>query len=384
MTAGARLGALTLTLALAVSSLLSAQTRPPAPATPPTQTPARPPQTPPTRPVTRPGAAPKLLGFLTFGGGVQIGSNEFSETHSEPLYGEQKTWTAAYDVQDGLEFEVGGGGRVWRDLFIGGTYSRVHDSASASITGQVPHPFFFNQPRAISGDSGDVSHDENGYHISAYWVAAINRRLEVTVFGGPTIIDVSREMVNDVEFTETYPYDTAEFKSATVEKTSKTGFGAHGGASVSYLVTREVGVGGSVRYSRASVDLPTPSGGSVSIDGGGLQVAGTVTVRFLSKPPASRVPPRATPPRTPPGTPPRPGVPDITSGPIGIAVTTATAPIFLRADMTLKPLRQVAAGTRLRILDQTTDWVHVEFDDPQYGRRVGYVQKAFVRIDGGR
>ena len=56
----------------------------------------------------------------------------------------------------------------------------------------------------------------------------------------------------------------------------------------------------------------------------------------------------------------------------------------LRADMTLKPLRQVAAGTRLRILDQTTDWVHVEFDDPQYGRRVGYIQKAFVRIDAGR
>ena len=56
------------------------------------------------------------------------------------------------------------------------------------------------------------------------------------MFGGPTIIDVSRQMVKDVEFTETYPYDTAEFKSATVEKTSKTGFGAHGGASVSYLV----------------------------------------------------------------------------------------------------------------------------------------------------
>ena len=107
-------------------------------------------------------------------------------------------------------------------------------------------------------------------------------------------------------------------------------------------------------------------------------------MRFLSKPPAAARAAHGDPPRTPPGTPPRPVVPDITSGPIGIAVTTATAPIFLRADATLKPLRQVAAGTRLRILDQTTDWVHVEFDDPQYGRRVGYVQKAFVRIEGGR
>jgi len=378
-----RLGVLTLITALAAASVASAQTRPPAPATPPAQTPARPTQTPPARPVTRPAAAPKMTGFVTFGGGVQIGSSEFSETHSEPLNGEQKTWTAAYEVKDGLEFEVGGAARVWKNLFLGGTYSRVHDSASASITGQVPHPFFFNQPRSISGESADLSHDENGYHISAYWVVPVGRRLEVTLFGGPTIIDVSRQLVNDVQFTETYPYDTAEFTEATVEKASKTGFGAHGGASVSYLVTREVGVGGSVRYTRASIDLPTPSGGSVSFDAGGLQAAVTVTLRLLAKPPASRVPPAATPPRTPPGTTPR-GVPDVTSGPIGIAITTATTPIFLRADATLKPLRQLATGTRLRILDQTADWVHVEFDDAQFGRRVGYVQKAFVRIEGGR
>jgi hypothetical protein len=121
----------------------------------------------------------------------------------------------------------------------------------------------------------------------------------------------------------------------------------------------------------------------VSLDAGGLQAAATITVRIFGKPAAPPVAPRATPARTPPGTAPR-GVPDIASGPIGTAVTTATAPIFLRADATLKPLRQVANGTRLRIIDQSADWVHVEFDDPQYGRRVGYVQKAFVRVEGGR
>jgi hypothetical protein len=205
------------------------------------------------------------------------------------------------------------------------------------------------------------------------------------VFGGPSIIYVSRQLVEDVEFTEAYPYDTAEFSMATVEKASKTGIGVHGGASVSYLVTRQIGVGGLVRYSRASLDLPTPSGGSVALDAGGLQAAATVTVRLFRKPAAPPVPPRATPARTPPGTTQRPAaVPDIPSGPIGTAIATATAPIFLRPDATLKPLRQALTGTRLRIIDQTADWVHVEFDDPQYGRRVGYVQKAFVRIEGGR
>ena len=378
MPAGVRLAILTLLTALAWSPASQAQTRPPAPSRPPQ------PQPPPARPAPRPTTPPRMIGFMTFGGGIQIASDQFSETHSEPLYGEQKTWTADYDITNGLGLEVGGAGRVWRNLFVGGTYSYGHEAGAANITGQIPHPFFFNQPRAISGQSDDLSHDEHGGHFSAYWIVPAGRRVEVALFGGPSIIYVSRQMVKDVEFTETYPYDTAEFSKATTGKASKTGFGAHGGASVSYLVTREIGVGGSVRYSWASVDLPTPSGGSVSVDPGGVQAAVTVTVRFLAKAPAPRVPPRATPPRTPPGTTARPGVPDVTSGPIGIAVTTATAPIFLRADATLKPLRQVATGTRLRILDQTSDWVHVEFDDPQYGRRVGYVQKAFVRIEGGR
>ena len=322
---------------------------------------------------------------MTFGGGTQIASKDkFSETHSEPLYGEQKTWTADYDIDPGLDLEVGGGYRAWHNLFVGGTYSHVHDSGAARVTAQIPHPFFFNQPRTVSGESDSLSHDEDAGHISAYWIFPVGRRLEVALFGGPSIIHVSRPLVTDVEFTESYPYDTAEFSKVAVDDSSKTGFGAHGGASVTYFVTREVGIGGSVRYSRASVDLPTPAGNSVSLDAGGLQAAATLTVRFFAKPPAPRVPPGAPPPRTAPGTTPRTPVPDVGLGVIGIAITTSSAPIFLRADATLKPLRQLPAGTRLRILDQTADWVHVEFDDQQYGRRVGYVQKTFVRIEGGR
>ena len=89
--------------------------------------------------------------------------------------------------------------------------------------------------------------------------------------------------MKDVEYTETYPYDTATFSQATVERVSETAFGAHGGADVTWLVTREVAVGGSVRYSRANVDLSTPVGGSISLDAGGLQAAVVVKVRVLGK-----------------------------------------------------------------------------------------------------
>jgi hypothetical protein len=318
-------------------------------------------------------------GFVTFGAGGQIASTDFSESHSEPLNGEQKTWTADYSVKSGLEFEVGAGWRLWHNLFAGATYSRFHDSRPAGVTAEIPHPFFFTQPRSISGESSGLAHDENAAHISLSWIVPVSRRLEVGVFGGPSIINVSRQLVKDVEYGETYPYDTASFSQATVERVGKTAVGAHGGLDVTWFLSRQVGVGGTVRYSRASIDLSTPVGGSISVDAGGLQAAAIVRVRILAKE-APRAPAAPTTPRNPLES----GIPTTEAQGLPSAVTTATAPVFLRPDAKLTPLRQLPAGTRMRVIDQSGDWLHVEFEDRQYGRRVGYVQKAFVRIETGR
>jgi hypothetical protein len=38
------------------------------------------------------------------------------------------------------------------------------------------------------------------------------------------------------------------------------------------------------------------------------------------------------------------------------------------------------AGTAVRILEDKGDWVRVEFNDQQYGRRVGFVERKYVQI----
>lgn len=331
------------------------------------------------QPGARPAARPPLdagqsRGFLSFGAGAQLGSQGFSETRNETLYAETFTWTADYSVETGLAFEVGAGWRVWRALFLGATYSRFHDSRRAAVTGSVPHPFFFNQPRQISGESAALAHDEDGVHVSAYWIVPAARRLEISVFGGPSIIAVSRDLIRAVEYTEEYPYDEATFSVAPAGDARKTGFGAHGGVDVTWLVNPQVGVGGTLRYSRATVDLPTPVGGSAAVDAGGLQAVFSVKFRFPAKTAARRGPGMlpAPPPTGAPKVPPPPGV-------VPAVVTIEATPVFLRADATLTPLRQLPAGMRLRVLGQSADWVHVEFDDSRFGRRVGYVQRTMVR-----
>lgn len=62
------------------------------------------------------------------------------------------------------------------------------------------------------------------------------------------------------------------------------------------------------------------------------------------------------------------------------AVTAAAAPVFVLPDAERTPLRTLAPGTRLRVLREQGEWVRVEFDDPLWGPRVGYIEKRFVEI----
>jgi hypothetical protein len=63
------------------------------------------------------------------------------------------------------------------------------------------------------------------------------------------------------------------------------------------------------------------------------------------------------------------------------AVVTTAAPIFLLPDARRTPLRTAAAHTRLRVVEEREDgWVRVEFQDPQFGLRIGYIEARFIRI----
>ena len=67
-----------------------------------------------------------------------------------------------------------------------------------------------------------------------------------------------------------------------------------------------------------------------------------------------------------------------------IAVVRTSAPIFVVPDASREPLRMAKEGSALRLLEQEGGWCKVEFEDPQYGRRIGYVEARFVRVTVGR
>jgi hypothetical protein len=61
------------------------------------------------------------------------------------------------------------------------------------------------------------------------------------------------------------------------------------------------------------------------------------------------------------------------------ATVTTAAPIFIQPGAQT-PLRVATIGTSLRVLQEDGEWLEVEFNDPQFGRRVGWTHKKLVRM----
>ena len=59
--------------------------------------------------------------------------------------------------------------------------------------------------------------------------------------------------------------------------------------------------------------------------------------------------------------------------PAPTAITVQSAPLLLYPDERREPLRVLEPGTVLEVVSQTDDWLNVEYSDPQWGKRLGYV-----------
>ena len=56
------------------------------------------------------------------------------------------------------------------------------------------------------------------------------------------------------------------------------------------------------------------------------------------------------------------------------------APLVLLPDARRVPLRVATVGMNLVVIGDEGEWLHIQFQDQQYGLRTGYVQRKFVEI----
>ena len=169
--------------------------------------------------------------------------------------------------------------RLWKNLGVGVAVSVTSGNGKAEVTANVPHPFFFNQPRTVNGTENDIAHSETGVHLTLQYLIPATGRLHFILEGGPSWVNVDHEVVTDVTVTESYPYDTAAFGGAVTKSTKASATGFNAGVDVTWMFVESVGIGGIVRYTRADIDLQAAEGRTLALKAGGLQ--GAVGIRVL-------------------------------------------------------------------------------------------------------
>jgi hypothetical protein len=239
------------------------------------------PKAPPPRKAAPPQTAKvwKGRGFAVVSAGAVVAAPDYTSTAVFKVHAEDATLRADATVGIGPAFGARGGVRVWKNLAVGGGLAITSTSQSLDVTGRLPHPFQFNQPREVDGTASGLARVETLAAFEVSWLVALARRVDMFVFGGPAYIGVRQDMATRIQFTESYPYDTATFTGVETASVSGGGVGATAGIDVSYLVTKRFGVGGQLRYSYASATL-TPSTQPAKVGLGGLHLAFGARILF--------------------------------------------------------------------------------------------------------
>jgi hypothetical protein len=207
-------------------------------------------------------------------------STSFSQSIKKTIYGEDAVVNTSYSVPKGQLFGGGIAVRLIGNIGVGVAVSSFTKSNDVAVAGTIPHPFFYNTPRAIAGAPTSFERNEVATHVQAVYVIWPRKRINLTLSGGPSWFSAKQDVMTDVSYSESYPFDTASFTSAAFKTVSKTGVGFNVGADVGVRLVGGLGAGALVRYSKTSLTFSVPNTtASVTSDVGGVQLSGGI--RFL-------------------------------------------------------------------------------------------------------
>jgi len=218
--------------------------------------------------------------FLALNGGYQLTKNSFVDGAVKRENAEDGRFDTTYQIETGPSFNIAGGANVRRQFGMGVAINRISVASPSHLNGSIPHPFFFNRPRVVSGEVSGLNREEFALHIQARVSRPVSRRLQITGFGGPSVFHVTQGIVTDFSYSDSYPFDEAAFRNGVTETRKASRIGFNVGADVAFFFSRQVGVGFSAQFSGASIPLKSASGGTVDVRAGGAQLGGGLRLRL--------------------------------------------------------------------------------------------------------
>jgi hypothetical protein len=216
--------------------------------------------------------------------GIQVGDNDLSRQSTFELYDENAEVDVNQTINGGFFFELGAATRVQRvhkDFGVGFAWSILSNSGDGTISGTLPHPLFFDQPRSFEATERDLKHTENGFHFQAVWFMPFTDKVDFTFYGGPSLFRVTQGLLRSVQFSEVPPnFTTVTIDSVDVLELSDSGWGFNLGGDVTYALTPSIGVAGLLRYTHGNVEFNLSDTQTADVKAGGFQLGAGLRMRF--------------------------------------------------------------------------------------------------------
>jgi Outer membrane protein beta-barrel domain len=211
--------------------------------------------------------------FVNVNFGAQEASRSLDAGSEFSIYNEQGTLATTQPIDGGALFDIGGGYKVWKNLAVGLSFTRVKSDADIAIAASVPDPNFFDRVRPLTATSSNAEHSEQAIHIQGTWVMPVTDKFDAAFSFGPTIFNVKQDVATAITVNEPGP----SLGSVTMTQEKKTAVGVNFGADLNYFFMPKIGAGLLVRYAWGSTDLDAAT---ESLTLGGFQIGAGVRLRF--------------------------------------------------------------------------------------------------------
>ena len=224
--------------------------------------------------------------FVSVNFGIQVGDNSLERTSTFPLYDETATVDISQTINNGAFFDFSGAYKLRAyklrgELGVGMAYDFVSNSGDGTVSGSLPHPELFDQPRTFTASADDLAHSENAFHFQAVWFVPFTDKVDFTISGGPSIFSVKQELIRGVTFSEIPPnFTSVTIDSVEVIELRDSAWGFNIGADMTYALTPSIGVGALIRYSHGTVEFNVSDTQTADVTAGGFQIGGGVRFKF--------------------------------------------------------------------------------------------------------
>jgi len=197
---------------------------------------------------------------------------------SEEIYYENASYDIDYKLKKGNSFDVGLGYKFSNSIGIELGIDVCSRNMSSNYSASIPHPLLFNSPRNDQ-KTGSYKLTENVVYLNLFYSIAFSK-FSMDIFGGPAYFLSSTELINEISFSHSYPYETISINSST-EKLEKNSFGFNVGSSLNFYLARSFGIFINAQYFSASADFD-PSGDipGLALSLGGFKAGAGLKILF--------------------------------------------------------------------------------------------------------